>query len=125
MIDIYLACPYSDPDPNVRQHRFDIVNKFAARLMKERLTVFSPISHTHPIAQYGLPLGWDFWEHFDREFLFMCRVMIVLTINGWVESKGVGQEVRIFKSMKRSIFSLMPDDDLQRVCEFCMEHSSG
>jgi len=61
---IYLATPYSDPDPEVREFRYREVNKAAAQLISEGHHVFSPISHTHPIAQAGdLPTGWDYWRH--------------------------------------------------------------
>jgi len=96
MIDIYLACPYSDPDPAVRQQRFEQVNAFAAKLMAEGLTVFSPISHAHSIALAGdLPKGWDFWERYDREFLAVCETLVVLRLSGWAESKGIREEIQI------------------------------
>ena len=45
---IYLAIPYSwNP-----KRSFDIANKVAARLMSEGHVVFSPVSHSHPIADY-------------------------------------------------------------------------
>ena len=52
---IYLASPYSDPDPWVKENRFLAVCTKAAKMMSEGAYVFSPIAHTHPIAKYGLP----------------------------------------------------------------------
>ena len=58
---IYLACPYSHPDNNVREHRFKMANRAAAKLMGEGHIIYSPISHTHPIAVEGdLPLDWAY-----------------------------------------------------------------
>ena len=66
---IYLASPYSHPDPKVREARWREACRTAAFLMKGGQFVFSPIAHRHPIAEFGLPGGWEFWERFDREML--------------------------------------------------------
>jgi len=92
----YLACPYSHPDHAVRVARFEAANRAAGVLIREGHKVFSPISHTHPIAECcDLPLGWDFWEAFDRAFLSISGRVVVLLIDGWRESKGVQGELRI------------------------------
>ena len=97
---VYLACPYSHPDASVREARFLAANKAAARLMAKGEFVFSPISHTHPIAVAGdLPLGWDFWEAYDRAILAACGAIVVLRIDGWEKSKGVTAELQIAKQM--------------------------
>ena len=46
---IYLAAPYSHPDPGVRERRFRAINRAAAALIAEGRIVFSPISMSHPI----------------------------------------------------------------------------
>ena len=92
----YLAVPYSHPDPAVRQARFETVNEVAARMMAEGHYVFSPISHTHPIAMAGdLPKGWEFWSEYDRQMLMRCSRLVVLMLDGWRESVGVQAEIRI------------------------------
>jgi hypothetical protein len=96
----YLACPYSDPDPAVRESRFHDVNACAAWLMSQGVLIFSPISHTHPIAVDGnLPTGFDFWERYDRAVLACCEKVLVLRLPGWQQSKGVQAEIRIAKEM--------------------------
>jgi hypothetical protein len=92
----YLACPYSHPDRKVRLARFNAVNVAAGQLMRQGHLVFSPISHTHPIAEAGgLPLGWEFWAAFDRAYLEASRELIVLRLDGWRESVGVTAELAI------------------------------
>ena len=98
MTKIYLACPYSDPDPQVKQWRFVNVNAVAARLMAKGYLVFSPISHTHPIALAGdLPGDWEFWAAYDKTFIDWCDELWVLTLDGWRESKGVQAEMALAK----------------------------
>lgn len=92
----YLAIPYSHPDPAVMEKRFQTANRVAAVLMKRGVLVFSAISHSHPIAlDGGLPLGFDFWEEYDRTVLSRCGDMIVVQIDGWERSKGVQAEIAI------------------------------
>jgi hypothetical protein len=96
----YLACPYSHPDRAVRVARFEAANRAAAVLMQDGHKVFSPISHTHPIAEAGdLPKGWDFWEAFDRAYLAISGKVVVLQIDGWDTSKGVAAEIQIAGEM--------------------------
>jgi hypothetical protein len=99
---IYLACPYSykDADPAkvmaVKEERFQAVNKASAKLMAEGKYIFSPISHTHPIALAGsLPGDWQFWEGYDRCILSSCCKIIVLRLPGWETSTGVQAEIKI------------------------------
>lgn len=92
----YLACPYSHPDSQIRRARFEAVNAAAALLMREGELVFSPISHTHPIAEAGdLPKGWEYWREFDRAYLAVSRRFIILELDGWRESIGVTAEIAI------------------------------
>ena len=97
---VYLATPYSDPNPFVREARFKAVNRQAAELMRQGVHIYSPISHTHPIALAGdLPKGWDYWEQYDRTILAACTRMIVFRQPGWERSKGVAAEMAIAKEM--------------------------
>lgn len=92
---LYLASPYSHPNPAVRQARFEAACRAAAKLFKDGHHVISPVVYTHPIAQHGLPLDWAFWQSFDRHLLEMCDELWVLTLPGWRESRGVLAEVRL------------------------------
>jgi hypothetical protein len=97
---VYLATPYSHPERVVRLQRFEKVNAVAARLMRDGMHIFSPISHTHPIAEAGdLPLGFDFWQKYDTAFLNNCCKLIVLRLDGWEKSVGVTAEIEIAKSL--------------------------
>ena len=97
---LYLAVPYSHPSPEIRAERFRAANRAAGKLMADGHHVFSPISHTHPIAEVcELPKGWDYWEAFDRAYLQCCHKLIVLTLDGWMDSIGVTEEIRIAQEM--------------------------
>jgi hypothetical protein len=100
---IYLATPYSHPDPAMREGRYLMACKAASALLQQGLHVFSPIAHTHQIAQYGLPTGWDFWESYDRLYLDRCDALYVLKMDGWEESVGVQAEIRIMEEMGKPV----------------------
>lgn len=96
----YPAVPYSHPDYDVRVSRFIAANKAAGFLMRRGDIVFSPISHTHPIAEEcELPKGWEFWSAFDRAYIGMAKLVVVLCIEGWRESIGVSAEIAIANEM--------------------------
>lgn len=105
---IYLASPYSDDDPGVKEFRFDAACIAAATLMRMGLIIFSPIAHTHPIARHGLPGDWGFWNNFDLAFLRICHSMIVLQLPGWDQSVGVKAEVGLIDEMGKPIVYLDP-----------------
>jgi Domain of unknown function (DUF1937) len=93
---VYLAVPYSHESPAIREFRFHQANMKASDMMRDGIHVFSPISHTHPIALDGaLPTSWDFWKEYDRAILSTCCKLVILMIHGWDESKGIAGEVEI------------------------------
>ena len=106
---IYLATPYSDDDPAARQARFEAVNKIAGVLMTESLLVFSPISHSHPIALAGgLPTDYEFWRCWNNEFIRWCDVLAVAELDGWKFSTGVNAEMQITTKLSKPIIYLNP-----------------
>jgi len=90
---IYLASPYSDPDPTVREQRFEAACAMAAAMLRVGQAVFSPIVHSHPLVAYGLPTDWAFWQRVDVEHLRRCDGVAVLMLDGWDRSSGVREEV--------------------------------
>lgn len=111
----YLAVPYSHPDPQIRALRFAAANKAAGILMRRGEFVFSPISHTHPIAEAcDLPKGWEFWQDFDRAFLAASKKVIVLCIDGWGSSAGISAELAFAHSTGIAVefMAFSGDDDL-------------
>jgi nucleoside 2-deoxyribosyltransferase len=91
---IYLASPYSHPDPAVREERYVAACRAAGALMSRGEIVFSPIAHSHPIATHGgVPGDWPFWSRRDLWFVEACYYLAVLTLDGWRASAGVAAEV--------------------------------
>ncbi|HXH21718.1 MAG TPA: DUF1937 family protein [Dehalococcoidia bacterium] len=100
---IYLASPYSHPDPAVRERRFRTACRLAAAFLRAGMLVFSPIAHSHPLVEFGLPTDWRFWERYDRAHLERCDEVVVLMMDGWKESAGVQAEVRIARELGKPV----------------------
>ena len=78
--------------------------------MQRGLYIFAPIAHTHPIAESGgLPLGWDFWEPYDTLFIRAASCVWVLKLEGWTESTGVSNEVRLGREMDKPVGYVDPE----------------
>ncbi|GAF67587.1 unnamed protein product, partial [marine sediment metagenome] len=101
-IKVYLACPYSDPDPEVEKWRVEMADKAAAYLMELEYIVFSPITHSSRLSKY---LGkasddHDFWLKQDAAWLEACEELYVLRLPGWKKSFGVAWELGYAKARK-------------------------
>jgi hypothetical protein len=106
---IYLASPYSHPDPMVREARFQAACRQAAELMRCGISVFSPIVYSHSIVAYGLPADWATWERLDRAILEICSEVLVLALDGWRESEGVQAEIEVAKRLGKPVVVVEPD----------------
>lgn len=132
---LYLASPYSHPDDAVVQRRYKMACRAAAVLIQQGWTVFSPIAHSHPIAETGI-VGRtsDVWITMDLEILAHCERLLVLTLQGWEDSVGVAQEIaeatRLgipieYRRMSEILFSGLGLDRLLQTNTECREACRG
>ena len=97
---IYLAIPYTGNE----NQSFKVANLVAGVLMQQGHIVFSPISHTHPIAiECDLPKGWEYWKAFDESFISFCDEIHIIKLTGYEKSKGVNGEIEIAKRIGKPI----------------------
>ncbi len=90
----YLASPYMHPDADVRLNRFNEAVRCMHWLLYQRIWTFSPIVHGHSIAvQFGMPKDAQFWTKFNEAILEKADEMLILTLDGWEDSKGIRDEV--------------------------------
>jgi hypothetical protein len=103
---VYLASPYSHPDPAVKQARYEAACRAAARFMEHSEVVFSPIAHSHAIEIVGQPIDptHDFWMRQDRPLLKGAAELYVLDIDGWKQSKGVTEEIAIAHKLGMPVY---------------------
>lgn len=90
----YLASPYTDPDPWVREDRYLRAAKVLTDYLTARIWTYSPIVHCHELAKIvALPADADFWREYDFHMLSKSDMLMVLRIEGWGASKGVNAEI--------------------------------
>lgn len=109
---IYLATPYTDPDPAVRRARFEAVTRAAGALMQRRLVVFSPITMGHPISEAcaDIPGDFGYWGRSCLSYLEgWATRLVVLTLNGWQASRGVTAEIAAARERGLPVEYLSPD----------------
>lgn len=92
---IYLASPYSHPDKEKKEERYQEAIRLSHYFVAKGMCIFSPIVHNHPLALLGLPTNWEFWERYDREFLFRSTELFLALLPGWRESNGMKMEYEI------------------------------
>ena len=88
---IYLASPFSHPDPEKRKERVARIAKITAGLIAEGHIVFSPVAYTAEIQKYADPPAG--WYRFTLRQLAACTHLRVVKLEGWQESEGIKKEI--------------------------------
>jgi Domain of unknown function (DUF1937) len=106
---IYLASPYSDPDPAVRHQRYLEALDATAWLLKKSIWVYSPIVHCHNLARtYNLPTDVALWGTYNKVMLKVARQLWVLVNKATKGSVGVRQEISHANEFNLPISMLYP-----------------
>lgn len=92
---VYVSCAFGENDPGIRKLRIDSAAYFCAEKMREGTVVFCPLIHNYYILKHGLPVGWDYWEKFNKELLLRADRLYVLKLEGWEKSIGVPAEIAL------------------------------
>jgi len=107
----YLASPYTHNDPGVRHLRYKEAERAMAWLMSQSIYAVSPIVACHELAiQHKLPFDAEYWSPWNSRLFFNCDRLIVLTIDGWKESKGIEQEQKWAFAMKMPVYRIIVSD---------------
>lgn len=102
---IYLASPYSHPDPLRVQSRIEQTMECFSNLCLQGHVVFAPVLMTHETClAHSMPSDAGYWEGFNTQFLRRSNSMMVLCIEGWATSKGVWQEISLAKQLRLPVY---------------------
>lgn len=125
LIDVYLAGPYSyiGSEPGnkrwIEAQRYRQLTGFAVHIMRNGLTCFSPISHSHPMLDYdNLPGDWRYWEKMDRVLMGVCNEVWVMCMLGYHQSHGVENEIKLAGKLGKRVRMIDPnyisiDDEIE------------
>lgn len=107
----YLATPYTKYPFGMRA-AFKLACRASAILMRAGVPVFSPIAHTHPIAEYGDldPVDGPFWERVDAPMVKAAGGLIMVRALNWAHSDGMAGELRDFNEAGKPVIWWTPDD---------------
>lgn len=103
----YLASPYSHKDPDVVQERVLITGRVCFELNNLGVICFSPILHWHEYATImNMQTDCDTWKTLNFNWIEKSAGVLVLTLPGWMESKGVRDEVEFALSLGKRVICL-------------------
>lgn len=106
----YLATPYTSYTAGGLHSAYLVANIEAARFVRAGIPVFSPIAHSHSIADYGKidKASHDIWMAADEPLLAASRGVIVCKLPGWDRSKGIEMEIEMAKKYGIPVYYMEP-----------------
>lgn len=107
---IYISGPYTHPNILVCDEREIMLTQAAAIFAKRGHIVYSPITHSAPLARMGVELTHEEWIAFDRPFMELCTRCVVVMLDGWIESQGVDTEIDYFNKARKFVLYAMPHE---------------
>lgn len=91
---IYLASPYSSPNPLLRSRRFICAREFMWHHMQMGVVLISPIVYGHQFARdFDAPTDHRAWLTLNEDLYAGSSEVWVLKLKGWEESHGVNLEI--------------------------------
>jgi hypothetical protein len=112
----YLAVPYTwNPERS-----FEIANKVSSYFMAEGKIIFSPVSHSHHIADHmaePLRLSQEFWMNQDLPILRICDEIIFVLINAHDVRSGE-ELLEKSKGCMRELSEAILENKSIKMCEY-------
>lgn len=107
----YLASPYSKYTTGIEEAWSEVCRQ-AALLIENKIPIYSPIAHTHPIALFGKidPYAHAVWLPADLPLMQRAKGLIVCMMQGWEESYGINEEIKEFKAAGKPIVYMTPGE---------------
>ena len=108
---IYLASPYTHPQPSVMDLRYMYACQYVAAMMRAGLHVYSPIAHCHgPAVCSRLPRDFSFWRDYNETMISRCTSFWVLMLDGFKASVGIKGEIEIARQHDLFPVYVQPDE---------------
>lgn len=108
---IYLASPYSDPDPQVMEERYQRTFRYTTIQLLNHVPIFSPIVYGYPFHATGALSGdADTWKFLNVAMVNAAHQVHVLTLPGWNTSKGVSIEIDLAHRLNIPVSYVKPLD---------------
>lgn len=123
---IYLASPYTSDSERQRQARYKQALRAAQALMARGEIVFSPVAYGHSFEEAARKtFPYDYWIRWSKAILAGASKLYVLTAEGWDESNGVREEVKLAHSLNIPIVGYSADSECEDVSGFAILGTFG
>jgi hypothetical protein len=116
MVEYFIAGPYTDPDPAVKEFRYDALTRAYAQYVAHGHSAVCCITLTHPpdaiISQQKniATLGSDYWTDADVPFMNIAKTLVVVKLPGWEKSSGTQKEIAYFRAQGKPILYIDPNE---------------
>ncbi len=98
---LYVASPYYHDNPWVMVDRYEATSRFCLLLLAQGYCPISTVMIWHPAKkQFNITSCESKIMQGCLELLSKCDTVVVLTLPGWKESKGVQEEVAFARSLE-------------------------
>lgn len=117
---LFLSTPYSKY-PRGIEAAFHMACEARAIFVREKIPVFSPIVHSHPVAvMCGLdPLDHSIWLPDNTPMLDTAGALIVWQAESWKQSYGIKVEIEHFTKARKPVIHCHPEapclEDIRKV----------
>ncbi len=89
---LYLAAPYTHPDPKVIQMRVEECFKAMTFLADQGFHCYAPTVHWHQQSLDCKDLGYKYYSAHGLEMLKRCDAIAILCLPLWDQSSGIKKE---------------------------------
>lgn len=94
----------------LKRMRYHQTESVAVELIRQGLSLIEPIAMSHPKSEdYHLPQEFSYWEKRDKLFIDRCDAILIVGLDGWLESTGVRAEIEHARATDKPIFILRID----------------
>lgn len=113
---IYIAAPYSDPSPKVRQQRYLQTCYYFVSLLARHHHPYSPVVANHHIAQeFDIDFEAKSWMAYNFAMLSSAKALHVLMLPGWEQSIGVSAELAFWRGAREGAPLTFVDFDWAKI----------
>jgi nucleoside 2-deoxyribosyltransferase len=109
---VYLAAPYSDPDPRVIEERMEQFCRTDSVLIKKGFSTVSPLYKHFMLKYCDLPGDWEYWRNYSLELLERSDALFILELDGWDKSTGVTHEIESAGALKIPVYGINADGEI-------------
>ncbi len=109
---IFVAAPYGNPDLMVVETRVFLIMEYCSKLLSEGKSCISAVVFGHPIVKLNgnVRVDWQGWKELCTTLIISSSQLHVLMLDGWENSIGVQEEIKIAQRLKIKVLYIKPEN---------------